>query len=210
MRGAPTLQELAQIAAGLGAGITPEDAIARAQELWDAATRALTVNETADELERLQIEGDRLARLGLDLWDSKISLSEAFQVANKIAKRTNVVAYKTEKGFAHAMCTAGLTISSPVYGKTIEEFVKTSEPERSIVEIPELTSVRAVEELFKRKAEQRRKGDRKRKAAKKPAVLTNAQRKTFKKVSRKSPTTKRNTTVKKPKEASDKRKRSRK
>lgn len=165
----PTASELAQIAARLGPTLSPEEAITRATALWKAADRASRGNEIAEEeeSEQLRAECERLERVGLGWQCNRISLSDAFQVAIAISHRLGKKAYHNENSFAVAMRKAKLTRASPIYGKSIQEWVKSAEPEMPIVGADEYTSTKAVEELYRQKAETKRIKDRKRKAAKK-------------------------------------------
>lgn len=208
MSGAPSPQDLAQIAAKLDPSLAPDEAITRARELWEVANRASRADEIADEVEKLAIRAEavRLANLGLDLFDPKISISEAFEAAMRIAERMNIPPYKTEKRFAIAMRKADLTILSTVHGKTLQEWIESAEPDMPITETHELTSVRATEELFKQKADKRKKADRKRKAASKTTTPADAPREIFKKVLRKARGKKMNAKPNKRKDSANKRK----
>jgi len=93
----PTPEELTAIAAKLDPALPPDQAIARAQALWEAADRTLRATQIADEEEeeRIGAEGERLQRIGLDFWDETIPLSEAFKVQQDFAKRVRISPYKS-------------------------------------------------------------------------------------------------------------------
>ena len=164
----PTASELAQIAARLDSRLSPDEAIARARALWDAADSVLRAEEIADaqEGEQARAEGERLERVGLGYRSDEISLSDGFRIASEIAENQKVTPYKTERGFAEAMRSAKLTRTRTIDGKTVEEWVKSEEPAMPILETVEFTSAGAIEELYRLKAETKKKKDRERKAAK--------------------------------------------
>jgi hypothetical protein len=168
MKTTPSPEELAAIAAKLDPKLSPDEAIAKAQALWEAAHKALRATQIADEEEekRLLAEGERLERIGLGLHDEKIPVFQALALARKIASRMGVAFnYKTENGFANALRKAQLTIQQDISDKTVKEWLKSEEPERPIRETQEITSERAIEEFFKLRAEQKKRQDRARKAA---------------------------------------------
>lgn len=183
MSAEPTPYDLAQIAAKLSLSLSPQEAVARAQELFSAADEALRADEIADEQleEQFREEAARLAQVGLDLFDEKIGLSEAFQTAAEIAGQRRVQGYKTEKRFIAAMRKARLTVYTSITGKMIREWIKSDDPEMPITERLELTSVRAVEELFNQKAVERKKADRRRKAEGKSATPKPLSKENFRK-----------------------------
>ena len=163
----PSTTDLALIAAKLDPKLPPDEAATRARAIWEALDRHIRADEIADtqEGEQVRAECERRERFGLGLRCDRISLSDAYKVAVEIAHRLGKKAYHNEKSFAVAMRKAKLTIVNPIYGKSIEEWVKSAEPERPIVGTEEYTSAKAVEELYRLKAEQRQSLDRKRKAA---------------------------------------------
>jgi hypothetical protein len=165
----PTPIDLALIAAKLDPKLSPDEAVTRARAIWEAADRNLRADEIAAAQEDEQVRADleRLERLGLGLRCDRISLPDGFRIACEIAQKHKVAAYKIPDRFAEAMRAAKLTRTRPIYGKTVEEWVKSNEAEMSIIGTEEYTSEKAVEELYRMKAESRRKKDRARKAAKK-------------------------------------------
>jgi hypothetical protein len=165
----PTTSELAQIAASIDSKLSPEEAITRARALWEAAHRASCAGEIKTDESELPAECEHLERVGLGLPCKEISLSQAFCIAATIADKwkPKFKPYKKENTFAAAMRAAKLTCKRPIYDKTIEEWATSNEPERPIVGAEEYTSSKAVEELYRLKAEQRQRRDRKRKAASK-------------------------------------------
>lgn len=148
-------------------------------------------DEKAEEL--MRAEGERLSKVGLDRTEEKISLAEGFELAKTIAEQRRVPPYKTEARFVSEMRKFRLTIVCSMDGKAIREWMESSDPEMPIVGNEEVTSAKAVAELFKCRVDQRRKLDRQRKSAK----SKKAPNKTFKKVMRKSSGKKRNAEVKK-------------
>jgi Arc/MetJ family transcription regulator len=172
--------------------------------LWEAADSDLRPEETADaqEEEQARAEGERMERVGLGLRCDEISLSQASEIARQIASKLRVTPYKTEQGFAQAMRAAKLTSHRIYYGKTLREWIESDEPEMPIARTEEYTSTKAVEELFRMKAEARRKKDRERKAAK----IKNAQE-AHKKKSQKSSAAQRSRKAERQKNASEGRRR---
>jgi len=97
-----------------------------------------------------------------------VSIRAAFDLAGPLADRLGVSSYKTQDGLARALRKEKLvTDSLPrlVVGATTEEWIKSDAPGR-LVQSEELTSERALRELFKRRAARRRKLDRNRKKPK--------------------------------------------
>jgi hypothetical protein len=196
MKTAPTFEDLAAIAAKLDPKLSPDEAIERAQALWAAANKALPATQIADEEEerKLRVKTEILERVGLNLWDDEgISLSQAFRVQQDIASRVGVSPYKTEKRFAAALRKAGLTNHRDISGEWLIPAGSTFRVWREIKEsktpgpgreTQELTSERAVKELFDQRVEQRRKRDRERKAAGKTPVALKQPKKNFKKIPR--------------------------
>jgi len=144
---------LTAIAAKLDPALPPDQAIARAQALWEAADRTLRATQIADEEEeeRIGAEGERLQRIGLDFWDETIPLSEAFKVQQDFAKRVRISPYKSEKRFVAAMRRAGLTIQRDIDDEWLKRWLKNKEPGEPVRERQELTSVAAVKKLFDQK-----------------------------------------------------------
>jgi len=182
----PTPEELAAIAAKLDPRLSPDEAIARAQALWEAADRALRATQIADDEEekRTRAEGERLERIGLDLWDETIPLSEAFKVQQDFAKRVRISPYESEKRFVTAMRKAGLTIHRDIDDERLKKWLASKEPGEPVRETQELTSVGAVKRLFDQKVEQRRNRDRTRKAAGKTEVVPKAAKRNLQKIPR--------------------------
>jgi hypothetical protein len=108
-------------------------------------------------------------------------MSQAFEVQCEFAKRMRVSPYKSKKRFADALRKAAFTVEKVTYGMTEEEWRESAEPDMPVKAVEELTSVRAVEELFEQKIEQRRKRDRTRKAAGRTLVAATAAKENFKK-----------------------------
>ena len=174
------------IAAKLDPALPPDQAIARAQALWEAADKASRATQIADEEEekRLRAEDERLEQIGLDLWDETIPLSEAFKVQQDFAKRVRISPYKSEKRFVAAMRRAVLTIQRDIDDEWLKQWLKNKEPGEPVRETQELTSVAAVKKLFDQKVEQRRKRDRTRKATGKMAVTAKSGKEKLKKIPR--------------------------
>ncbi len=117
------------------------------------------------EIDKMRAEPARLSKAGLDLSEERISLREGFQLANQQAAKLKVEGYKTEPRFISALRKFKLTRVYPIYGKTIREWIESPDPEMPIVGREELTSAKAVAELFRLRADQRRKLERVRKRA---------------------------------------------
>jgi hypothetical protein len=190
MKITPTPEKLAAIAARLDPELSPDEAIARAKALLEAAHSVSRAAEDQQEEKRLLAQTEKLERIGLDFVRyEEIPVLEALGVARRIALRLGVPCnYKTENGFANALRKAQLTLVRTIYDKTIQEeskseqewttkvkeWIESGQPEseqpygerptRSIVGREELTSERAIEEFFKRKAEHKKRQDRARKA----------------------------------------------
>ena len=195
MNSTPTPEELAAIAAKLDPKLSPDEAVERAHALWAAADKALSATQIADEEEerKLRVKTEILERVGLNLWDDEgISLSQAFKVQQDIPSRVGVSPYKTEERFVAALRKAGLTIQRDISGEwlipagstfRVWREIKESKTPRPSRETQELTSKRAVKELFDQRVEQRRKQDRERKAVgKTPVALKQPKKKSQKNV----------------------------
>jgi hypothetical protein len=159
-----------------------------------SATQIADEEEEEEEERKLRVKAEILERVGLNLWDDEgISLSKAFKVQQDIASRVGVSPYKTEERFVAALRKAGLTDDRDISGewlipagskfrvwREIKES-KTPGPGRKTVE---LTSKRAVKELFDQRVKQRRKRDRERKAVGKTPIALKQPKKNFKKIPR--------------------------
>jgi hypothetical protein len=162
----PTVEQLATVAAMLDAKLPPDEAVKQALQLFDAADRLLRADEIADQQaeEQVKNKAEREALAGLGGREEMFSMSEAFDLYKEFAEAQGVkTPLKTKAGFIKAMRDAGLTKSQVRHAMTPEEFIKSPETENPVVEIRELTSRRAIEQLFQRKTELRKAADRIRK-----------------------------------------------
>jgi hypothetical protein len=146
--------------------------VKRAFQLFETAARLLRADEIADpEEEALKNELQRRESVGLGRLAEKITMRKAFLVQQEIATQRKHQPFKTERGFIKAMHDAKLVDIVEAYGETDEEWIKSPKSgERPIVETRELTSRKAIEALFEKRAKDRKARDHARHQKSKNAV----------------------------------------
>jgi hypothetical protein len=158
-------ETLAKIAAALNPKLACEDpakAIQLARNLLIAADPELAEQEAlrAEELQ-LREQSER--------YDALFPRSELISVAE--AFKASPGHYKTETGFAAALREEKLT--TVLQDVDLEQWRKARPDEQQkFVDYIEVTSLRAVEELFRRQGERKKALDRERKSAKSKALQT--------------------------------------
>jgi hypothetical protein len=162
MENKPTVEQLTAVAATFNANLSPDQAVHRALQLFEAADKLLRADEIAGEREDQDLKNElqRRESVGLGRHAEKITLTEAFLVQQEIANHRKSKPFKTERGFIQAMRDANLVDTVSVYGETDEEWIKSDESgERPTVETRELTSRKAIETLFDARARERKARD---------------------------------------------------
>jgi hypothetical protein len=144
--------------------------------------------ESQAEEEQMRLEMDRLDQFLPR--NELVLLPVAFEFAKDIASRRGVPGYKTERALTRALSRENLitTQLGPANNKTHDEWRDELHKSEGIgfppVEEHEVTSKRAIEELFERNAARRRQLDRERK--KKLRVKATAPNEEFKNLSGKT------------------------
>jgi hypothetical protein len=93
-----------------------------------------------------------------------ISIPVAFEFARAVASDLGVIGYKTERLLVRELRKENLTTTRQGLATgTLKDWLKSKSPEPPQFEYEEVTSERAIRELFKRKAARRRQFDRDRK-----------------------------------------------
>jgi len=173
-------EALAKMAAELNPKLACEDpakAIQLARNLLIAADPEL-VEQDAVRAEELQLKDESERHDALFPRGELISLADAF--------KTLPGHYKTETGFVAALRKENLT--TVLQDVDLQQWLKAwPDAEKQFVETREVTSIRAVNELFRRRDEAKKKLDRERRSAKAKSL----QAKSSKKMSRNSDARKR-------------------
>ena len=152
-------ETLAKMAAHLNPKLACDDpakAIQSARDLLTAADPELA-KQAAEQAEETELYKESQRRDELFPHVERISVAEAFE---RLPGH-----YKTETRFAAALRKENLIIvENVVEDVDLPQFIKAwPDEEEKFVKRPEVTSLRAVEELFKRKREQKKAQDRARK-----------------------------------------------